>query len=293
MNKKYLILILLLLINGCGFHLRGAADFNMSFIYIKSDSANKITAEVQRLLIEQGIQVVSNPNAAQAIVYLTNETIDRRVLTVSSVSGKQEEFELNYRVAMEVRKPNDNVLLEKQHISLLRDYMFDEQAVLAMSSEDEMLREEMFRDLVAQIMRRLQSLKLGKIILTQLEFGELKPRYLVGEILQLDLIEKNLRTIPVDIWLTITTGKDLWFVTTTESKQWQLHEKPQPWKRNVAITETSQRLLDFTVQPNVDGEYIFRAIYTAVNTDLDLKNLTSIKRSNLVEAKTMFSTEEF
>ncbi|HHB92824.1 MAG TPA: hypothetical protein ENK59_06415 [Thioploca sp.] len=291
MNKKYLILILLLFINSCGFHLRGTADFNMSFIYIKSDSANKIAAEVQRLLIEQGIQVVSNPNAAQAIVYLTNETIDHRVLTVSSISGKQEEFELNYRVAMEVRKPNDDVLLEKQQISLLRDYMFDEQAVLAMSSEDEMLREEMFRDLVAQIMRRLQSLKLGKITLTQLEFGQLKPKYLAGEVLQLDLIEKNLRTIPVDIWLTITIGKDLWFVTATESKQ--LHDRPKPWKRNVAITETSQRLLDFTVQPNVDGEYIFRAIYTAVNTGLDLKNLTSIKRSNLVEAKTVFSTEEF
>lgn len=291
MNKKYLILILFLFLNGCGFHLRGAADFNMSFVYIKSDSAARISAEVQRLLTEQGIQIVSNPNAAQAIVYLTDEIIDRRVLTVSSVSGKQEEFELNYRVAMEVRKPNDNVLLKKQHISLLRDYMFDEQAVLAMSSEDEMLREEMFRDLVAQIMRKLQSLKLGKIILTQLEFGKLKPKYSAGEILQLDLIEKNIRTIPVDIWLTITIGKDLWFVT--HSKQWQLHEKPQPWKRNVAITETSQQLLDFTVQPNVDGEYIFRAIYTAINANLDLNNLTSIKRSNLVESKTVFATEEF
>ncbi len=293
MNKKYLFLVLFLFLNGCGFHLRGEADFNMSFVYIKSDSADKISAEIQRLLTEQGIQVVSNPNAAQAIIYLTNETIDRRVLTVSSISGKQEEFELNYRVAMEVRKPNDNVLLEKQRISLLRDYMFDEQAVLAMSSEEEMLHEEMFRDLVAQIMRRLQTLELGKIVLTQLEFEKLQPKYLVGEILRLDLIEKNPRTIPVDIWLTITIGKDLWFVTRAESKQWQLHEKPQPWKRNVAITETSQRLLDFTVQPNVDGEYIFRAIYTAINTDLNLKNLTSIKRSNLVEGKTVFSTKEF
>ncbi|MDM8569725.1 hypothetical protein QUF50_09495, partial [Thiotrichales bacterium HSG1] len=122
MNKKYLILILILLLGGCGFHLRGATDFDVSFIHIKSESANKIASEIKRLLIEQGIKVVSDPNAAQAIIYLTNETVDRRVLTVSSISGKQEEFELNYRVTFEVREPNDTILLDKQHISLLRDY---------------------------------------------------------------------------------------------------------------------------------------------------------------------------
>lgn len=151
----------------------------------------------------------------------------------------------------------------------------------------------MFRDIVAQIMRRLQALKLGKIELTQLEFAGLKPEYVSGELLQLDLLEKNTRTIPVDIWLTITIGKDLWFVTATESKSWQLHETPQPWKRNVAVTETSHKLLNFTVQPNVDGEYTVRAIYTAVDAGLDLNNLVSTKRSNLVEGKTVFTTKEF
>ncbi|MBE9562551.1 MAG: hypothetical protein IMF12_06785 [Proteobacteria bacterium] len=289
MNKKYLILILILIFNGCGFHLRGAADFDISFVYVKSNSSNKIADEIRRLLTEQGVKVVANPNAAQAIVYLSNETIDRRVLTVSSVSGKQEEFELNYRVVIEVRKPDDTILLAKQNISLLRDYMFDEKAVLAMWSEDEILRKEMFRDVVSQIMRRLQTLKLGKIELTQLEFKGLKPKYVTGELLQLDLIEKNARTTPIDIWLTVNIGENTWFINSKDSKL--LHEKPQPWKRNVAMTETTHQVLNFNVQPNVDGEYIFRAIYTAVDAGLNLKNLASTKRSNLVESKTIFTTE--
>ncbi len=291
MNKIYLILLLVL--NGCGFNLRGTADFDISFIAINSESSSKIASEVKRLLTEQGIQVVSNPNAAQAIVYLRNEIIDRRVLTVSSISGKQEEFELNYKVEMNVRQPDDTILMERQNISLLRDYMFDEKTVLAMGAEDELLRQEMLRDIVAQIMRRLQTLKLGKIELTQLEFAGLKPKYVAGELFQLDLIEKNARTIPVDIWLTITIDKDLWFVTSTATKQWQLHEIPKSWKRNVAVTETSHRVLDFVVQPDVDDEYIFRAIYTAVDAGLDLSNLPSTKRSNLVEGKTIFKTKEF
>ncbi|MDM8567362.1 LPS assembly lipoprotein LptE [Candidatus Halobeggiatoa sp. HSG11] len=290
MNKRYLILVIVLLLNSCGFHLRGAAGFDISFVYIKSESANTIATEIGRLLTEQGVKIVSNPNAAQAIVYLQNETVDRRVLTVSSISGKQEEFELNYQVTMEVRKPDDTVLLEKQHITLLRDYMFDEKAVLAMWSEDEMLRKEMFRDVVAQIMRRLQVVKLGKIELTQLEFKNLKPKYIAGELLNLDLIEKNTRTFPVDIWLTVTIGDDIWFINSKDSKL--LHEKSQPWKRNVTATETTHQLLEFNVQPNVDGEYIFRAIYTAVDAGLNLNNLASTKRSYLVESKTIFTTEE-
>jgi outer membrane lipopolysaccharide assembly protein LptE/RlpB len=239
--------------------------------------------------LEQGIQIVSNPNAAQAVIYLRNEAIDRRVLTVSSISGKQEEFGLNYRIELEVRKPDDTILLEKQHISLLRDYMFDEKAVLAMWSEDEMLRKEMFRNIVAQIMRILQTLKLGKIELTQLEFVGLKPKYIAGELLQLDLVEKNTRTTPVDIWLTITVGNDLWFIT--DANQLQLQETPKPWRRNVVVAKTNHRVLDFIVQPNVDGEYIFQAVYTAVDAGLNLNNLAS--RSNLIKGKTFFITEDF
>ncbi|MCK5876056.1 MAG: hypothetical protein KAG43_00355 [Candidatus Marithrix sp.] len=291
MNKKYLILIIILLFNGCGFHLRGTANFDVSFVYIKSDSADKVASKIKQLLTEQGIKIVTVPNAAQAIVHLSNEIVDRRVLTVSSISGKQEEFELNHKVTMEVKTPDDTILLEKQNISLLRDYMFDEKSVLAMWSEDELLRKEMFRDIVAQIMRRLQILKLGKIELTQLEFTELKPKYVTGEILQLDLIEKNTRITPIDIWLTITIGEDIWFINSADSKI--LHQQPQPWKQDVAVTETTHQLLNFKVQPNVDGEYIFRAIYTAVGAGLNLSDLSSTKRSYLVESKTIFTTEGF
>ena len=153
----------LLFLSGCGFHLRGAVSLDLSVVHIQSESANKIAPAVARRLTEEGVQVVPTASTAQAVVYLRNETVDKRILSVSSVSGKLEEYELSFRIEMEVRKPDGTVLMDKQVISLLRDYRFDETAVLAMWAEEEMLRQSMFRDLVAQIMRRLQVLKLGKI----------------------------------------------------------------------------------------------------------------------------------
>jgi len=153
------ILLITGLLSGCGFHLRGAADLKLQKLHIQSESADKIANEVRRFLTEKGVQVVPTSKVAQAVLYLRNETVERRVLSVSSTSGKLEEIELNYRVEMEVRKPDNRILLKKQLISLLRDYRFDKNAVLAAGSEEDILREEMQRDVVGQIIRSLQTIR--------------------------------------------------------------------------------------------------------------------------------------
>ena len=65
---------------------------------------------------------------------------------------------------MEVHQPDGTVLIEQQPLNLLRDYSFDETAVLAREAEEEVLREEMFHDLIAQIMRRLQTIQVSSLI---------------------------------------------------------------------------------------------------------------------------------
>jgi LPS-assembly lipoprotein len=287
-------ILAVVLLSGCGFHLRGASGFDFSYVHIKSASANKIAQDVIFRMKEEGVQIVPTADAAQAVVFLRDEAIDKRLLTVSSISGRQIEFELNYRVDLEVQKPDGTVLLEKQRISLLRDYLFDETAVLAMGAEDEMLRKEMFREIVAQIIRRLQILKLGKVALTQIAFEGLKAKYRTGEPLVLDLIEKSTRFVPVDIWLTLSVGDSIWFVTLSEKEgqPWQLSQEVVPLRRNVPTTKTRHRLLDFTVPPKLALEYILRAVYTEAGVKLDLNNLSSTMVSIVAEGKMVFEEEK-
>lgn len=162
MIKGLLILFLvneLWFLNACGFHLRGAEKFHFTSAHIQSTAADRSAQELERLLVEREIKIVPTANEAQIIISLSHEKFDNRVLTVSAVSGKMAEVELTFQVGLKVHQPNGTVLIEPQSLNLLRDYSFDETAVLAREAEEEILREEMFHDLIAQIMRRLQTIQ--------------------------------------------------------------------------------------------------------------------------------------
>lgn len=152
--------ICLLLLSGCGFQLRGNYGFQFTSAYIQTEAADLVANEVSRHLSDAGVKITTTPKEAQIVVFLRNERVDRRVLSVSVKSGKMQEVELNGRAELEVRQPDDKVLIEKRLLSLLRDYSFDETAVLAMGNEEEVLRLELLRDLVAQVLRSLQAIKL-------------------------------------------------------------------------------------------------------------------------------------
>ena len=281
------IFTLLINLNSCGFHLRGAKGLDFSYIYIQSESADAVAFKVMQLLKERDIQILKTADGAQAIVYLRNQGVDERMITISSTTGKIAEFELNFHVDMEVRRPDDTVLLEKRRLSILRDYRFDETAVLAAGVESEMLRQEMFREIVAQVMRRLEVLKLGQIQLTKIKLKGLKPSYFIGDNFKLDLIEKTARSYPVDIWLTLSKGTDLFFLTPSKDQTWKINQQPKAWETSVAITKRRHHLLNFTIPTDIEeGKYIFRAVYTHSGATLDLQDLNSaILRSNIVEGK--------
>ncbi|MCK5716584.1 MAG: hypothetical protein KAH77_03775 [Thiomargarita sp.] len=165
MSFKINILIIgIFFLNGCGFHLRGSeGDISLSFqtVYVQSENADKLALEVKRIFIEKGIEVLPNAQTAQVVLYFRNEQSKRRVLSVSSASGKLEEVELSYHVDIEARTPDDTILLEKRPIHLIRDHRYDELTILATGAEEEILRKDMFRDVLAQVMRRIQSIRIN------------------------------------------------------------------------------------------------------------------------------------
>ncbi len=159
-----IVLAAILFLSSCGgFQLRGSTSLNFLSAYIQSESADEFANELERLLVEEcAVQLVPTAEVAQVVIYLRNQKVEKRVLSVSSASGKQEEIEILYQVELEARKPDDTILLAKQRIRLLRDYRFEKRAVLAIGAEEERLRHDMFRDIIAQIRRRLQAINIKK-----------------------------------------------------------------------------------------------------------------------------------
>lgn len=161
MRLRGLIYCLLLsLLSGCGFQLRGSVPMALKTVFVQADNSPRIAAEVSRILVEEGVALAPNAKAAQAVIYIRNENLTRRFLSISAVTGRIEEMELNLRVDLEARTPQNKILLEPQNILLLREYSFDQNAILAKDAEEQVLREELYQDITAQVLRRIRAIQL-------------------------------------------------------------------------------------------------------------------------------------
>ena len=145
------------LVSGCGYQLRGStlAVANLGSVYV--DGPLEIRAALTNLLESGDTRVEAARDAAKTILTLTNETFSRRVLSVDPNTGNEREFELAYQVLFRVREATGKELIGNQTVTLLRDFVFDADAVIGKSREEGVLRTEMQRDAAEQIVRRIEA----------------------------------------------------------------------------------------------------------------------------------------
>ncbi|MCG2634220.1 MAG: LPS assembly lipoprotein LptE [Gammaproteobacteria bacterium] len=157
-------LVILLLLAGCGFKLRGSYALGDAFSESYLQSNGRVSAQLleslKQGLTSSGSRVVAQRSEAGAIIILQAEKVDRRVLTVSS-SAKVREYELYYGIDFEVQDAVGETLVRRQRVELRRDYLFDQNEVLAKDNEEAQVREEMVREAGQQILRRIQAVSRG------------------------------------------------------------------------------------------------------------------------------------
>lgn len=164
-KAKFFILILInLLFTACGFQLRGAADYDIETVYIRSSGAENITQQLKQQLQLHNIQLATSAKQADVILVLDKQRLERRVLTISAISGRLEEVELNLQLDLALYQPNEE-LITNQTINYIRDYSYDSNSVLAMGEEENMLRQELVQEAVAHILRILSRIKTDPILI--------------------------------------------------------------------------------------------------------------------------------
>ncbi len=156
---RYLLtLILLVSLTACGFHLRGSVQLPPELAEIALQDASPATdilPELRRALKNENIRL---SETAPLVLQLKSEQYGKRVLSVDS-SGRAQEYGLSYTVRFSMQGENDAVWLMEQTVTESRDLRFDANAVLGSASEETLLKTEMRRDAVLQLLRRLQKAK--------------------------------------------------------------------------------------------------------------------------------------
>ncbi len=158
-NMNRSLLFLLLLLSGCGFHLRGTVVLPQSMhkTVIVGASGSELNYEIESTLRNAGGEVAQSVDATTSVLTIHSQGISRKVLSVDS-QGRDAEYELELLLIFSLRDPQGRVLADNEKITVNRAFSFDPNNVLAKSEEEASLRSELLRQGVEQMMRRLQAL---------------------------------------------------------------------------------------------------------------------------------------
>lgn len=152
------LIVVLLLLSACGWHLRGAAKLPpaMALTYIETSAkTSTLTRYLNRALRSAGVTVVSEPveNAARLQV---RSRSGRRVLSIGP-DGKAREYEIYATATFSVTTPDGSFELSQQEISLKRDMYFDPLEVLAATEEQGLLQQDMEKRVATLIIDRISA----------------------------------------------------------------------------------------------------------------------------------------
>ncbi|MBN2701521.1 MAG: LPS assembly lipoprotein LptE [Methylohalobius sp. ZOD2] len=158
--KGVFLLLWLGLLGGCGFHLRGAVELppEKRVIALQGIPLNHPFASyMQQILAYSGGRLVADPQEAATVLVIPEIREDRRELSLDE-NGKAIEFELIYRLRFEARTPDGEVLAPMQPLALHRIYLNPQVQVIGKAEEEAIIREEMRREAVHTVMRRLRKI---------------------------------------------------------------------------------------------------------------------------------------
>ncbi len=145
----------LVLLAGCGFHLRGERDLPFATLAIREAGNVELGAQLKRAIrAASKTQVVDDPKEAQATVVFMENRREKVILSVNA-AGRAREYQLVQRFRYQLVDAAGEPLQLAQQIVLTRDITFNDDVVLAKEQEEQLLYRDMQNDLVQQILRHL------------------------------------------------------------------------------------------------------------------------------------------
>jgi len=153
------MLALALCMSACGFQLQGALTVppEMTRTYIEAgDQRSPFYRELRGQMKAAGIELVDSAIDATATFVIYYDDTAQRVLSVSA-RNVPTEYEVYYTIAYGLLTTTKN-LMQRQELTLTRDYTYDSSLVLGKAREEELLRAAIVKDLVRVVLKQIATL---------------------------------------------------------------------------------------------------------------------------------------
>ncbi|MBA6292628.1 hypothetical protein H4J58_09885 [Colwellia sp. MB3u-70] len=152
--------IILMMLNGCGFQLRGnylLAPELQTIIFSSVDQYGELTRLVKQHLSINDVTLVRQSEKAIPQMRILQDNLDRRTLSVFP-NGQVAEYELIYTVRYQILIPGQDI--QNFRFELNRDYQDDPDIALAKSRELSLMLREMRKEAANKILRDMASIQL-------------------------------------------------------------------------------------------------------------------------------------
>jgi len=159
--SNLLVGMLLLLVAGCGFHLRGAANLpeSINTMYIQGINLKRdLGLALKRGLESNDVTIIEQPQTGAAVLTVLSAKSERRVLSVGA-NAKVSEYQLYGTLEFKLLDKNNQLVVDSETLRAVRDYQFDQNQVLASDQQDAQLRQEINDQLVQSLLRRLSAIQ--------------------------------------------------------------------------------------------------------------------------------------
>lgn len=154
MKRNLMVIGLAVLLSACGFQLRGtgSADFALKEIDLQARNAyGETVKQVRQVLDNSGVKVHTG---APYKLSLANEKETQRTASYTG-NARSAEYELTTTLDYEIRGQK-NLLLLRDQLEVQSTFVHDENNLIGSDQESAQVRQEMRRELVQQMVLRLQ-----------------------------------------------------------------------------------------------------------------------------------------
>jgi LPS-assembly lipoprotein len=145
------------LLAGCGFQLRGDVSLPHRSIYFALPANSVLGAKLKlNLRSSKGTVVVNTEKEAEAVFRQVLENREKLILSVNNL-GRVREYQLRLTYVFRLVDAKGQDLLPLNEIVMVRDVSYNDSVILSKEQEELLLWEDMQQDLVQQVLRRLQA----------------------------------------------------------------------------------------------------------------------------------------
>jgi LPS-assembly lipoprotein len=147
------LLIVAVLIGGCGYHLRGAsAQTSIPSAYVKGSEGVEVTADVERALRQAGVQVRESTVGATVVIDLMQQTQSTRTLSYTD-RATTAESQLELAIRFKILGAKEQELVADRWVRATRTYLVDTNNLVGSNQQQQLMDSELRTDVVQQIMR--------------------------------------------------------------------------------------------------------------------------------------------